>query len=137
MPVLSGSLDTNVLLRLILNDVPDQHQAALNLFEDASGQFDVADTAIIELIFALGRHYDFTRWEMAKALESLMALTKINCNRTLFEKVLPLFIKYPKLSFEDCYLAMYADLNAAGPLWTFDQKLASQAPATKLIPPTS
>jgi len=129
----SGSLDANVLLRLLLNDLPKQHQAVVKLFLNSSKQFAVADTAIIEIIFVLERNYKFTRSAIVEAIEGLMSLTEINCNRPLFMKALPLFVKRPGFSFEDCCLATYAELNDANPLWTFDQKLAKQAANAKLV----
>ncbi|HJQ09180.1 MAG TPA: PIN domain-containing protein [Candidatus Saccharimonadales bacterium] len=134
MTTFSGSLDANVLLRLLLNDMPDQHAAVEILLQESSGQFDVADTAIIEIAFVLERHYTFFRSAITDAIEGLMSLTEINCNRALFEKALPLFVKSSSLSFEDCCLAAYAELNGAKPLWTFDRKLANQAPSAKLVP---
>jgi predicted nucleic-acid-binding protein len=134
MTMSSGSLDANVLLRLLLNDIADQHQSVVNLFQHTSGQFAVADTAIIETVFVLERNYKFTRTAIVETIEGVMSLTEINCNRPLFLKALPLFSKYSALSFEDCCLAVYAELNDAKPLWTFDQKLAKQAPSTKLVP---
>jgi predicted nucleic-acid-binding protein len=133
MAVLSGSLDANVLLRLLLNDIVDQHQGVIKLFQNASGQFAIADTAIIETVFVLERNYTFTRAAITETIEGLMSLAEINCNRPLFLKALPLFVKYPALSFEDCCLAVYAELNDAMPLWTFDQKLAKQAPSARLV----
>jgi len=130
----SGSLDANVLLRLLLNDVPEHNAAATQLLQNASGQFAVSDTAIIEIIFVLERHYEFTRQQTNEAIEGLMALSEINCNRALFATALPLFVRRPGLSFEDCCLATYAELNNAKPLWTFDQKLANQATHAKLVP---
>jgi predicted nucleic-acid-binding protein len=134
MTALSGSLDANVLLRLLLNDVPGQNTAATKLLQDADGQFAVADTAVIEVAFVLERHYEFTRVQIAEAVEGLMSLPEINCNRGLFVAALPLFIKHSVLSFEDCCLVKYAELNDAKPLWTFDQKLANQAASAKLVP---
>ncbi|HSX02059.1 MAG TPA: PIN domain-containing protein [Candidatus Saccharimonadia bacterium] len=133
MAKLAGSVDANVLLRLILNDVADQHKAAVELFQYAPGQFAVADVAVIELAFVLARHYGFTREQIREAIDGVMALAEVNCNRLLFEKVLPLFVKHPKLSFEDCCLVVYAELNETEPLWTFDQKLASQTPGAQLV----
>jgi predicted nucleic-acid-binding protein len=136
MTMFSGSLDANVLLRLLLNDVPEQNMAATKLLEDADRQFAVADTAIIEIVFVLERHYQFTRTQIAEAVEGLMSLPEINCNRGLFAAALPLFIKHFTLSFEDCCLAKYAELNDAKPLWTFDLKLANQTASAKLVPST-
>lgn len=134
MATLSGSLDANVLLRLLLNDVPGQNMAATRLLQDAPGQFAVADTAVIEVVFVLERHYKFTRVQIAEAVEGFMSLPEINCNRGLFVAALPFFTKHSALSFEDCCLVKYAELNSAKPLWTFDQKLANQAASAKLVP---
>jgi predicted nucleic acid-binding protein len=129
----SGSLDANVLLRLLLNDVPDQHEAVVALLRNSTNQFVVADTAIIEIVFVLCRAYDFSRAHASEAIDGLMQLREINCNRTLFESSLPLFVQHPGLSFEDCYLATYAKLNNAEPLWTFDKKLANQVSSATLV----
>ena len=129
----AGSLDTNVVLRLLLNDIPAQHAAARKLVEQTRSQFAVADTVIIEIVFALDRYYGFSRSQIAEAVDGLMKLREINCNRTLFEGALPLFVNHSGLSFEDCCLSVYAQLNDAEPLWTFDKKLANQAPNAKLV----
>lgn len=129
-----GSLDTNILLRLILQDVPDQHNAAVKLFNDAKGQLAASDLAIIEMTFVLlGQNYQFTREQIAEVIEGIMQIPKINCNRALFRQVLPMYVHKPALSFEDCCLAVYAEINNATPLWTFDQKLAKQSPSVKLL----
>ena len=133
MAQLAGSLDANVLLRLLLNDITAQHQAVVKLLNDHQNQFGIADTAIIEVVFVLSRYYSFPRSAVAEALEGLVTLPQINCNQALINKALPLYTKNSKLSFEDCCLAIYAELNQALPLWTFDKKLASQAPNTKLV----
>ena len=131
--MITGSLDTNVLLRLILQDDMPQHEAAASLFYESKGQLAVADLAITEMVFVLTRGYEFNRRQIAEAVEGIIAIPKVNCNRMLYKKVLPLFLNNPKLSFEDCCLAVYSELNNAAPLWTFDKKLANQAKRAKLI----
>lgn len=129
-----GSVDANVVLRLLLDDVPNQHAAAVALLESGNAPFVVSDVAVIEVVFALCRHYDFSRGAAAEAIEGLISLTQIDCNRALFERALPLFTDHVKLSFEDCCLVTYAELANAQPLWTFDRKLAGQAPSARLVP---
>jgi predicted nucleic-acid-binding protein len=129
----AGSLDANILLRLLLNDVPDQHTAVTKLLEETGGGFLVADTALIELVFVLGRHYQFSRSQIEEAVLGLIELTVITCNHELFTMALPLFVKFPALSFEDCCLSAYGNLQNAEPLWTFDKKLARQAPNARLV----
>ncbi|MGH7233826.1 MAG: PIN domain-containing protein [Candidatus Saccharimonadales bacterium] len=130
----NGSFDTNVLLRLLLNDIPAQHAAVKDLIDKTGGRFVVADTAIIELVFVLDRHYGFSRDHIAEAIDGLMKLKEIDCSHALFEKALLVFTKHGGLSFEDCCLSIHAQLNDAEPLWTFDKKLANQAANSQLIP---
>jgi predicted nucleic-acid-binding protein len=133
MAEFAGSLDANVILRLLLNDIPAQHVAVQELFEANERQFAIADTAIIEVIFVLERYYKFTRPQISEAIEGLVSLIKINCSSELFIQALPLFVKHAGLSIEDCCLNVYAMLNNAIPLWTFDKKLANQASYAKLV----
>jgi predicted nucleic acid-binding protein len=63
----------------------------------------------------------------------LLKQWRVSCNRVLFEGAMPLYIEHSGLSFEDCCLSVYAQLNNAEPLWTFDKKLANQAPNSKLV----
>lgn len=134
IPTFGGSLDANVVLRLLLNDVPDQHVAAVALVETVDAPFVVPDISVIELVFALCRHYKFSRGAAAEAIEGLVSLTRIECSRVMFKRALALFTDHPKLSFEDCCLAAYTELSNAQPLWTFDKKLASQAHSARLVP---
>lgn len=129
----SGSLDTNALLRLLLNDVTEQHEAIKKLLRGTSSRLAVADIAVIELVFVLERHYRFSRQQVKEAIDGLMQLREISCNQTLFENALPVYTNHSALSFEDCCLSIYATLSQAEPLWTFDKKLANQTAGAKLI----
>jgi len=134
MSQLAGSLDTNVLLRLLLNDVPKQHASALKLFNNQGGSFVIADIAIMEIVFVLtGDVYKFTREQASLAIEGILSIDKFDCNRKLFERALPLYVSHEALSFEDCCLSVYAVLGGATPLWTFDKKLAHQTASAKLV----
>ncbi len=132
----AGSLDATMVLRLLLNDAAAQHAAAVKLLEDTGVQFWVADAAVIELVFVLGRHYRFSRVQIEEAVIGLIELTAIICNRELFIMAMPIFVNSPALSFEDCCLSAYANLQNAEPLWTFDQNLARQATNARLLATT-
>lgn len=127
----SGSLDANVLLRLLLDDVPHQHAAAVNLLADGS-RFAVSDTALIEVNFVLGRAYGLTRDQQQEAIVGLLQQPQIIGSIDVFSAALELYCAHPKLSFEDCYLVSTAQTNGDEPLWTFDRKLATQTRARLL-----
>lgn len=124
----TGSLDANVILRLLLNDVPAHHAAALALLS-AGDSFAVSDTAMIETIFVLGRAYELTREQQREAVVGVLGQQNISGSLELFEAAFELYLAHPKLSFEDCYLVSVAEKSGASPLWTFDRKLANQSEA--------
>jgi len=129
----SGSLDTNVLLRLIVGDVPEQTKAIDQLFLTGS-TFELADIVIFEVSFALHRFYEFTREDIAESITAIISHPQINCNKILFERTVELYNRQTKLSFVDCALLNYALLNNATPLYTFDKDLAKASPDnTKLL----
>lgn len=127
MTRLCGSLDANTLLRLILNDIPAQSAAVINLVNQCKEGFLVTDLAVVEVEYALCTHYSFNREQVADTLGAVLQHPSIHTNRALMERVFDLYLSHPKLSFTDCCLAIQAEINDAKPLWTFDQKLAKQS----------
>lgn len=118
----AGSLDTNILLRLLLDDVALHTKAAEALLGKGK-RFEVADAAIIEMIFVLEKVYQFTREDILENVYVITRSEQFICNRTLFESALPLYLAQAKLSIMDCVLLTYARLNNALPFWTFDKDL--------------
>jgi predicted nucleic-acid-binding protein len=128
------SLDTNALLRLVLADIPKQTAAVESLLVDTSQKFAVADMVFAEMVWVLqGGVYGYDRQRVATNLQSILAIKHINCNRTMLEKAIPLYVSHPKISFIDTCLSVYAELNDATPLLTFDKKLVSALPKTTTI----
>lgn len=130
---MSGSLDTNVVLRLMRHDIPMQTSQAAALLDGADRPFEVADIVFIETAHVLERYYGIDRQTIRVLLSEFMRLDVINCNKTLLEKALTPYATHPALSLEDCCLAAYAEINKALPLYTFDQKLARQAMGVQLV----
>ena len=128
-----ASLDTNVLLRLLLNDNAVQ-TAQIGSIVDDFDLLEVSDLAVAEVAFVLEKVYFLERSSICEAFELLMANQSLNLNRTLLRRVLPLYREHASLSFVDCCLPYYAELNRALPLMTFDVKLAKKLPKqVKLI----
>lgn len=126
------SLDTNTILRLMLDDVPKQRMKVVELLCRPYVAYHISDLAITEAVYVLQR-YGKTREEIVGYLEGLMKRMNLNVNHALFDRVLPMYLQYPKLSFNDCCLAGYAALNEAEPLWTFDRDLAMQSGTAKMV----
>lgn len=128
----AASVDTSVLMRLVLRDMPSQYSQATKLVQ-SSKSLHVSDMALLEMAYALRHYYEFDRQTVADAINGVLNEPRFNCNRALFDNALPLYVKYPKLSLADCCLASYAMFNDAEPLWTFDKKMANQLHAAKLV----
>jgi predicted nucleic-acid-binding protein len=125
------SLDTNTLLRLLLADVPKQATAVEELLTNPSQRFAVADMVFAEIVWVLqGTAYGYDRPRIAANLESISAIRNISCNRAMLGKAIPLYLSHPKISFIDACLSVYAELNEATPLLTFDKKLVAALPKT-------
>ena len=129
----NGSLDTNILLRLITLDIPDQHKRVVKLLGKPNTSFLVTDAAFIETAFVLGRNYEMPREIIKNTFEAILQHEELQCNAVIIRAALEYFVAHPALSFEDCCLAVYARCSRAEPLYTFDHKLANQLPEAKLL----
>jgi predicted nucleic-acid-binding protein len=130
---MSISLDTNVVLRLLLGDNVIQSKKALYLIENLQSQAEIADQVFVELEYALVNHYNATRTDVVTAITYIILNPAINCNRELLNFVLKKYVLFPKVSFVDLILAGHATINKALPLYTFDQKLAKQVEGVQLL----
>ena len=128
------SLDTNIIVRLLVSDNLEACKKVLNLL-DQKMSFVVSDIAISETIYVLENVYKKSREEIVDLLNFFLTRfsDKVKYNRTLTAAAFPFYLAHPKVSFNDCCLASYAEIDNAEPLMTFDKKLASQHPSAKLL----
>lgn len=128
---LNESLDTNIILRLMFRDVPEQCLKIQDLFMRIGVKYHVSDLVITEAVYVAQK--SFSRSEIVDMLKVALSMPRVNYNRNLFDKVFSMYLEHPKLSFNDCCLAVYAELNEAEPLWTFDKALAKESGTAKLL----
>lgn len=126
------SLDTNIMLRLLLRDALSQLEKVFSLLDiSKSGSLMVADAVFMECVWILsGKGYNFDREHIGELLLEVADLPQLSCNQVMLAQAIPIYIKYPSISFVDACLSAYAELNHATPLLTFDKKLVSSLPKT-------
>ena len=129
-----ATLDTNLLLRLALRDVPEQYEAVRDLVTRPGARYRVTDTAINEVAHALTHHYDLSRPQVAQIVRALVTDPSIEANKGLISSVIEQLETHPAMSYTDCYLAEEAHATGNEPLLTFDKKLAKQHPSAQLVP---
>lgn len=129
----TASLDTNLIVTLFVRRENIELSEAIVRTIEANQVTHLADLAVVETVFVLNRYYKLDRMTIASLFDSFFENPKIECNVTLFKSALSYYVQKPALSFEDCCLAVYAELNNALPLLTNDHKLARQLPQAELI----
>lgn len=118
-------LDTNIVIRFLLQDHKTHSAKANRLFETASeGKclLVLTDVAIAEAVWVLTSVYKIEREEVGKTLETLISQKGILCpNVTVVSDALIRF-QNVKCDFFDCYLAALAK-DSGDSVASFDKDL--------------
>ncbi|MBQ3293431.1 PIN domain-containing protein [Candidatus Saccharibacteria bacterium] len=132
---MTDSLDTNIILRCILGDVPEQRKKAAELLSQPGVSHYLSNQALMECIYVLENGQEIPREEVV----NLMAFFLTRYSDTLIydngitQIAFPMYLAHPKLSWGDCALAAEAEVKHHEPLMTFDRKLANQVASAKLV----
>lgn len=126
-------IDTSIVVRLIVGDDPKNYLKAKKLISKKHKTFVFEDSAMMEVVFVLSKVYKYPRKKVAAGINFIANFENIYFNKGLIEDSLDLYVKYPKLSFVDCYLTAITSITQEKPLWTLDKKLASQSSVARLL----
>ena len=69
-----SAIDTNVALRLVVSDLPEQHRRARRLVTTPGARFLIPDQVFVELVFALERYYSLGREGIRGVVMELLSL---------------------------------------------------------------
>ena len=128
-----SSLDTNLLLRFLLGDVPAQTEKVVALLSREDCLFFVSDVIFVELVHVLSNVLAFSRPEVRALLSVLFKLKNLSFQSPFLLELLDFYIDHPSLSFVDCYSAFLSESLKKESLLTFDKKLSSQSLSAKLL----
>ena len=127
-----STLDTNVLVRYLVRDIPEQAEAARELIEgltpDAPGF--ICREVVLEVAWVLERTYSFTRTQVAEALMDLTASDSLIVENS--DDVAAAAYRYRQgdVGFSDLMILKAAQRANAAPLHTFDHRLSRMPGAT-------
>lgn len=128
-------LDTNVLVRYVMQDDPKQSQKASRLIESLTAETPgfVPVVALVELVWILISCYGLTREEVSRALDGLLRAKEIVLERA--EQVSQALRTFGTSSadFADCLIERTSAATGCGKTMTFDAGAAKFAGMT-LIP---
>ena len=118
-------LDTNVLLRFLLDDHPEPSVAAARLFQQAADEkclLILTDLGIAEAVWVLTSYYKIERQKVADSLAKLLLKAGVQCPS--LEPVLDALARFKATNcdFFDCYLAAQAASSGVA-IASFDSDL--------------
>ena len=124
------ALDTNVLLRLLLNDDPNQARQAQDLVDRAVAASDrvlLPDIVLCELEWVLESVYSFSRARIAATVRRLLDAEEFAfVNRPAVVRALEHYTR-GKADFSDYLLGESAMMAGASTTYTFDRVLSRSA----------
>ena len=120
------ALDTNVIIRYLVGDDPDQAEAARALIENFTPDSPgfICREVVLEVAWVLERSYRFPRPQIAQALMDLTASDTLVVENS--DEVAAAAYRYPRapIGFSDLMILSAVARGGALPLHTFDRKLA-------------
>jgi predicted nucleic acid-binding protein len=132
------ALDTNILARYLLDDIPDHTVRVKRLFHSAAQgdvQLSAPASVFVELAHLLHRRRSIPRPRVAAALAGILRLQGLEISdRTAIADALEFWESTGGLSFVDCYhLALTKELGMTQ-IYTFDKKM-DRYPGVERIEP--
>lgn len=129
------SIDTNVLVRLLVQDDEQQCSRAEALLRRAleDGGILIGDIVLVEVVWVLRKAYRFERTQIANVLRNFIRIEGVFVEeRGRIDNALAAF-ETGSADFSDYLILESARRADALPLWTFDHKL-SAAKGAQLVP---
>ena len=115
-------VDTNILIRHLTNDPPDQARRATAILEN-SERLILTDVVVAELVYVLESYYEQPKKQVAQAVQSLLTLPSIAlADHDLVLRAIELY-EHARLDFAEAYLAAAAELSGVGSVASFDRTL--------------
>ena len=118
-------IDTNAILRFLLNDVATQHNEIFELIKKAQSKklkIIIPQIVVFETYFTLKSYYKFKKETLLKILESLLSADYLEVeNKQIFMDTVKIF-RSSNLEFVDCFLVSNSEMLGLD-LFTFDNNL--------------
>ena len=125
-------LDTNVLVRYIMQDDPGQSSRATAIVESLEGVGSAYITLVsmVELVWVLTASFELTHAQVSQALDGILRTKQFKIeNADQVIRALRVF-KFGKSGFADCLIERSANSAGCDKTVTFDVKAAKHAGMT-------
>ena len=132
------TLDTNILARYLLNDIPEHSERARNLLRSAArgeASLFLPTSVFVEIAHLMTRRRSVPRERAASTLMSVLRLEGIHVqDRETIANALAFWQSTGGLSFVDCYHLALTKALGMSRIYTFDRKM-DRFPGVERIEP--
>ena len=128
------ALDTNVLVRYLVGDVPEQAETARVLIDELTPDDPgfICREVVLEVAWVLERSYRLTRPQIAEALVNLTASDTLVVEHSDDVAAAAYRFRQGGVGFADLMILRAAERANSTPLRTFDRRLA-RMPGAELL----
>lgn len=116
-------LDTNIIIKFLTKDTPQQAEEIENLFKKAKKEeLEIPDFILTEVIWVLLSFYKLEKIKVIEKLEGILSFEKFKLNRVILRKTIDIYRDY-NISFVDAYLGALAITGDYPKVYSFDKRL--------------
>jgi predicted nucleic acid-binding protein len=117
-------VDTNIFLRFLVNDVPQQADACEALFRKAIAGEEAlytTDMVIAEIVWVLESYYELSGTEVRTKVEKILNTPNLTCdNKEIILHALALYDE-KRIDYNDAYNACILKMKGIGEIYSYDK----------------
>ena len=130
---MTAFVDTNVLIRHLTGDPPDQAARATRLLAEVD-QLLLPDLIVAEVVYVLESFYEVPRPRVAELVRAIVAFPAIGVtDEPLLLRALEIY-EVHRLDFADAYLVALAETSGAGAVVSVDKSI-ERIPTVRRVEP--
>ena len=117
-------VDTNIFLRFLVNDIPQQADACEAIFRKAVAGEEAlytTDMVIAEIVWVLESYYDLSRSEIRTKVEKILNTQNLTCDSK--ETIICALVLYDekRIDYIDAYNACIIKIKGIGEIYSYDK----------------
>jgi predicted nucleic acid-binding protein len=129
----SAFVDSNVLVRHLTGDPPDQAQRATAFLRDAE-ELILVDLVVAEIVYVLESVYEVGRERVAELVRAILGFPAVVVpDRLLLLRALEIYEQH-RVHFAESYLAACAETSGIGIVVSFDRRIERIGTVRRLEP---
>ena len=132
---MSAFVDSNILVRHLTGDPPDQAQRATEFLRRGQ-DLVVVDLVVAEVVYVLESVYELDRERVAELVRAIVGFPAVVVtDEALLLRALEIYEQY-RIHFAESYLAACAELSGVGVVASFDRGI-DRVPSIRRLEPSA